>query len=122
MSVPRRWFPKDRIAGGKCSKREAVVDLFFLVNPDERDGLSKGCCDPSLSFLAERWNWTKSKVVRLLKKLERERIIVREKWPGRSQTVTRFLAYEPSPKTDTLATQQKTRKRYTAPLLWRTTF
>ena len=113
VSVPRRWFPKDRIAGGKCSKREAVVDLFFLVNPDERDGLSKGCCDPSLSFLAERWNWTKSKVVRLLKKLERERIIVREKWPGRSQTVTRFLAYEPSPKTDTLATQQKTRKRYT---------
>ena len=113
VCVPRRLFPKDRLAEGKCSKREAHVDLLFLANHDERGGLRKGYCDPSLSFLAERWKWDKSKVVRFLEGLGRERIIIREKWPGRRQTVTRFLAYEPPKKIDTLAIQRKSRSRYT---------
>lgn len=113
MRVPRRWFPKDRVAEKEASsKREAKVDLLSLTNHNERDGLPKGYCDPSLSFLARRWKWTRSKVVRFLKELERERIIIREKWPGRRQTVTRFLAYEPPKKTDTLAIQRKTNNRY----------
>ena len=96
----------------KAIPRRGMVDLLFLANHDERGGLPKGYCDPSLSFLAERWNWDKSKVVRFLKELEHERIIIREKWPGRRQTVTRFLAYEPPKKTDTLAIQRKTDNRY----------
>ena len=89
VCVPRRWYPKDRIAEETYSEREAKVDLFFLANHDERDGLARGSCDPSLSFLVERWNWKKSRVVRFLKELEREQITIREKWPGRRQTVTR---------------------------------
>lgn len=112
MCVPRRWYPKDRIAKEAYSRREAKVDLLFLANHDERGGLPRGYCDPSLSFLAERWNWDKSKVVRFLKGLGRERIILREKWPGRKHTVTRFLAYDPPQKADTLATQRKTPSRY----------
>ncbi len=112
VCVPRRWFPKDKIAKEVYSRREAKVDLLFLANHDERGGLPKGCCDPSLSFLVERWNWEKSKVVPFLKGLERESIILREEWPGRRQTVTRFLAYEPPKKTDTLAIQRKTNNRY----------
>ncbi len=112
VCVPRRWFPKDRIAKEACSEREAKVDLLFLANHDERGGLPKGYCDPSLSFLAERWNWDKSKVCRFLERFERERTILREKWPGRKHTVTRFLAYDPPQKADTLATQRKAPSRY----------
>ena len=113
VCVPRRWFPKDRIADKEAySQREAKVDLLFLANHDERNGLPKGYCDPSLSFLAERWNWERSKVVRFLDGLETEQVILREKWPGRKYMVTQFLAYEPPQKADTLAIQRKTRSRY----------
>ena len=112
VCVPRRWYPKDRIADETYSKREAKVDLLFLANHDERNGLPSGCCDPSLSFLAVRWKWQRSKVVRFLKRLEKESIIRWEKWADRRNKVTRFLAYEP-PRADTLTTQRKMRSRYT---------
>jgi hypothetical protein len=118
VKLPRRLVPKaqDRDKG-PARKREALVDLWSLANHDDRNGLSRGCCDPSIDFLAERWNWNRSKVVRFLQRLERERFIARLKRPGLARTVTQFLAYDETPKTDTPAIQPAPNGRHTNPQL-----
>jgi hypothetical protein len=118
VKLPRRLVPKaqDR-DNGPARKREALVDLWSLANHDDRNGLSRGCCDPSIDFLAERWNWNRNKVVRFFKRLERERFIARLKRPGLARTVTQFLAYDESPKTDTPAIQSAPQGRHTKPQL-----
>jgi len=114
VKLPRRLVPKAQDREKRpARKREALVDLWALANYDDRNGLSRGCCDPSLGFLAERWNWDRSKVVRFFDQLERERLIVRLKRPGRARTVTQFLAYDESPKTDTPAIQPASDGRHT---------
>ena len=119
VMMPRRWFPKaghrgpGSIDSDKAAREpEARVDLLALANHDYRNGLEPGCCDPSLQFLADRWNWDRSRVVRFLRRLERENVIAREKPLGRRNAVTRFLAYDPPKKADTSATHPRSRDRY----------
>jgi hypothetical protein len=116
VKVPRRLLPKAQDSEkGPARKREAFVDLWALANHDDRNGLSRGCCDPAIDFLAERWNWERSKVVRFFQRLEREGVIARLKRPGLARTVTQFLAYDPPPKTDTPAIQPAPHGRHTNP-------
>jgi len=108
-AVPRAWFPKDGTGGGSepFSEREALVDLFMLANHEDRNGLPVACCDPSLTYLNNRWRWdSKSRVVRFLERHVREDLIERYWIEGRRNTVTRFLSFEPSAEADTLAVQQ----------------
>lgn len=105
--TPRRLFPKGWIADEPVSEREATLDLWFLANHDDRNGLSRGQCDPSLSFLSERWGWDKSRVRRFLKRLESEGVVTRHKGRGRKRIVTTLRAYDPPRKSDTLATPKK---------------
>ena len=116
VKVPRRLLPKAQDREKRpARKREALVDLWALANHDDRNGLSRGCCDPSIDFLAERWNWDRNKVVRFFHRLERERFIARLKRPGLARTVTQFLAYDPPPKTDNPAIQPAPNGRHTNP-------
>ncbi len=117
--VPRRLLPKAGHRGPHAwdsdkpaRESEARLDLWGMANHDNRNGLHRGCCDPSLDFLAQRWNWDRSKVVRFLQRLERDMLIVREKRTGSKRTVTRFLAYDRPSKADTSAIQRKHRSRY----------
>ena len=119
MKVPRCWFPKAGHRGPQAldsdnpaREPEARVDLLMMANHDNRNGLERGCCDPSLGFLADRWNWDRSKVRRFLQRLERGSFITRENRKGRRQTVTRFLAYGPPQEADTLATHSRGRSRH----------
>ena len=119
LMIPRRWFPKAGHRGRdaldfdrQAREPEARVDLLAMANHDDRNGLARGCCDPSLQFLADRWNWTRSKVVRFFDRLEREAVITRQKRTGQKRSMTRFLAYDPPQRAGTSAVQSEGQSRY----------
>lgn len=79
-AVQDHWLWEDR----PFSKGQAWIDLLLLANhKDEKfpykDGVidgKRGCVYRSLSFLADRWDWSRDKVRRFLNQLESDSMVV----------------------------------------------
>lgn len=56
--------------GEPFSKRDAWIDLLLLTQHSQYHGLERGQCGTSLTWLMNRWKWSKKKVHRFLHHLE----------------------------------------------------
>lgn len=96
-SIQEHWLFKEK---RKFSRFEAWVDLLLLVNHKSKktmiDGelitVKRGQRITSLRKLGERWNWSRTKVEKFLKVLEKEKMLVVKK--DSKKTVLTVVKYD----------------------------
>lgn len=77
------------------TKAQAWVDLLLLADHENVDNYKKGCVYKSVSFLAERWQWSRGKVRRYLEHLESQQMIHRTVHQnGHTLTIVKYGFYQ----------------------------